>query len=293
MAGANGARRSSPTSRCATTVSAPSPTRPPSAPRCWSARARGFSLHAAYGEGIAQPTFYDLYGFFPGSFAGNPALKPETLARLGGGDRLAGRARSAWTRPASRAGCSDEIVDTFDPATFLSSTANATGEQPAQGRRAQRRLASGRRGLNLAANYTWLDAERAARRRRHRAGPRGAAAAQQLQLCRLWRERPASLGREPRLCRQAAGPGFRLLPGADGDARRLCAGFAPISPGGSCRSWSSMRGRKMRSTPIIRTWSATHAGTDDLCGSSRRFWPLALAARRGARRRPRRGGWRR
>ena len=31
------------------------------------------NLRAAYGEGIAQPTFYDLYGFFPGSFTGNPA----------------------------------------------------------------------------------------------------------------------------------------------------------------------------------------------------------------------------
>ena len=38
----------------------------------------GFSLAGSYGEGIAQPTFFDLYGFFPGSFVGNPALKPES-----------------------------------------------------------------------------------------------------------------------------------------------------------------------------------------------------------------------
>src|SRR5206468_10354796 len=34
-------------------------------------------IHAAYGEGIAQPTFFDLYGFDPSSFRGNPGLKPE------------------------------------------------------------------------------------------------------------------------------------------------------------------------------------------------------------------------
>jgi hypothetical protein len=37
----------------------------------------GVSVAGSYGEGIAQPTFFDLYGFFPGSFVGNPALRPE------------------------------------------------------------------------------------------------------------------------------------------------------------------------------------------------------------------------
>jgi len=38
---------------------------------------KGFSLAGSYAEGIAQPTFFDLYGFFPGNFVGNPTLKPE------------------------------------------------------------------------------------------------------------------------------------------------------------------------------------------------------------------------
>jgi vitamin B12 transporter len=38
----------------------------------------GFSLTGSYAEGIAQPTFFDLYGFFPGNFVGNPNLKPES-----------------------------------------------------------------------------------------------------------------------------------------------------------------------------------------------------------------------
>ena len=31
----------------------------------------GFSVAGSYGEGIAQPTFFDLYGFFPNNFLGN------------------------------------------------------------------------------------------------------------------------------------------------------------------------------------------------------------------------------
>jgi len=119
--------------------------------------ARGLSLHAAYGEGIAQPTFYDLYGFFPGSFAGNPALRPEHARGWEAG--------IAWRDSRFNLGATwfsaqlrDEIVDVFDPLTFRSSTANASGSS----RRDGIELSAGfRRGaaLNLEANYTWLDAD--------------------------------------------------------------------------------------------------------------------------------------
>jgi vitamin B12 transporter len=118
---------------------------------------KGWRLHAAYGEGIAQPTFYDLFGFFPGSFAGNPALKPESSRGWEAGVR--------WENGAVAAGATvfsnrlrQEIVGTFDPVTFIAGTANATGK-------------SRRRGLELdaswrpsgellvAANYTFLDSE--------------------------------------------------------------------------------------------------------------------------------------
>jgi vitamin B12 transporter len=50
------------------------------------------TVHAAYGEGIAQPTFFDLFGFFPGSFVGNPALKPERSRGYEAGVSLGERA---------------------------------------------------------------------------------------------------------------------------------------------------------------------------------------------------------
>ncbi|MFC6446682.1 TonB-dependent receptor plug domain-containing protein [Shinella zoogloeoides] len=34
-------------------------------------------LHASVGTGVTNPTFTEQYGFFPGSFVGNPNLKPE------------------------------------------------------------------------------------------------------------------------------------------------------------------------------------------------------------------------
>ncbi|HEV2817449.1 MAG TPA: TonB-dependent receptor [Allosphingosinicella sp.] len=119
--------------------------------------ARGLSLHAAYGEGIAQPTFYDLHGFFPGSFAGNPALRPEHARGWEAG--IAWRdARFSLAATWFSARLRDEIVDVFDPLTFLSSTANAAGAS----RRDGIELSAGFRqgaALNLQASYTWLDAD--------------------------------------------------------------------------------------------------------------------------------------
>ncbi len=116
----------------------------------------GFALHAAYGEGIAQPTFYDLFGFFPGSFAGNPDLRPETARSWEAGIRWAnGTVALGLTGFVSR--LRNEIVDTFDPLTFLSSTANADGRSRRDGIELS---ASWRHAdwLNVEANYTWLDA---------------------------------------------------------------------------------------------------------------------------------------
>ena len=171
--------RSSPTSPSATTASAPSPTPPPCAPRCWSGPARGLSLHAAYGEGIAQPTFYDLYGFFPGSFVGNPALTPEHVARLGGGHRLAERALQPWRD------------------LFLGAAAGRDRRRirsrhlPLQHRecRPARAAARGSSSAPAVASAGWLQPRgqlhlarrRRAARRRRGAGPRGAAAAAQRQ----------------------------------------------------------------------------------------------------------------
>ncbi|HYN47022.1 MAG TPA: TonB-dependent receptor, partial [Allosphingosinicella sp.] len=118
--------------------------------------APGLRLHAAYGEGIAQPSFVELFGFFPGSFVGNPGLTPE---RSRGWEAGIGWRGGPFSLGATRfsARLRGEIVDVFDPLTFLSSSANATGKS----RRGGVELSAGYRHagwLNVSANYTWLDA---------------------------------------------------------------------------------------------------------------------------------------
>ncbi len=118
--------------------------------------ADGVALTGSYGEGIAQPTFFDLYGFFPGNFVGNPNLTPEKSRGYEAGVRFTRNAFSAEVTAFSNR-LRDEIVSVFDSATFLSSTANATGRSRRRGIEANvevRPLAA----LRLTANYTYLDA---------------------------------------------------------------------------------------------------------------------------------------
>ncbi|HVM23492.1 MAG TPA: TonB-dependent receptor [Sphingomicrobium sp.] len=116
----------------------------------------GFALTAAYAQGIAQPTFFDLYGFFPGNFVGNRSLKPESSR----GFELSGRYRSTRfdaSATAYRQRLHDEIVNVFDPATFLLTTVNRSETS----RRSGAELEVGWRPsdrLRLSANYAYLRA---------------------------------------------------------------------------------------------------------------------------------------
>jgi vitamin B12 transporter len=115
----------------------------------------GWTLHGGYGEGIAQPTFYDLYGFFPGAFRGNPNLRPETSEGGEVGIRWQGKTLSAGIT-AFQARLHDEILDVADPTTFVSSTANANGRSRRRGVEVEARYRPSK-ALLLAANYTFLD----------------------------------------------------------------------------------------------------------------------------------------
>ena len=117
----------------------------------------GWTAFASYGEGIAQPSFYDLYGFFPGSFVGNPDLRPETSRGWEIGLRWA-NARVAFGVTGFSSRLRSEIVDTFDPNTFLSSTENADGRSRRKGVEVEARYRHAE-WLTLSANYSWLDSE--------------------------------------------------------------------------------------------------------------------------------------
>lgn len=116
----------------------------------------GVTLHGSYGEGVADPTFYDLFGFYPGFFIGNPNLQPERSQGWDAGVGWEGKGigiDATWFH----ANLTDEIVSTFDPQTFLSGVANATGRSRRQGLELTGHATLFER-LRLQASYAWLDA---------------------------------------------------------------------------------------------------------------------------------------
>jgi vitamin B12 transporter len=116
----------------------------------------GFSLAASYGEGIAQPTFFDLYGFFPGNFVGNPSLKPESSRGAEASLRFR-RKRLEMALTLFRQRLHDEIVDVFDSTTFQSTTVNRAAVSRRTGVEAELGWTPGEQ-LRLTANYAYLSA---------------------------------------------------------------------------------------------------------------------------------------
>jgi vitamin B12 transporter len=116
----------------------------------------GFALAGSYAEGIAQPTFFDLYGFFPNNFVGNPSLRPESSRGFEVSLRFRrGPVEASLTGYRQR--LHDEIIDVFDPVTFLSSTANTDGTSHRSGIEAVVGWQIGPT-LRLSANYAYLKA---------------------------------------------------------------------------------------------------------------------------------------
>lgn len=116
----------------------------------------GFSLAGSYGDGIAQPTFFDLYGFFPNNFLGNPALKPESSRGFEVSLRYhRGPIEAALTGYRQR--LHDEIVDIFDPGTGLFSTANSSKISYRSGAEVSLSWQIAQK-LRLSANYAYLRA---------------------------------------------------------------------------------------------------------------------------------------
>ena len=132
-------------------------------------------VHASYGKGVKNPTFFELFGFFPG-FTANPALKPETSTGYDVG------IEQSWSHGKVDltyfgADLRDEIVTVFG--FPFSTPANLTRKSKRSGVELQgdARLTE---AVSVAAHYTYLDASepgavgtadvRELRRARHIAG---------------------------------------------------------------------------------------------------------------------------
>ena len=123
-------------------------------------------LHGSWGEGSANPTFFELFGFIPESFAGNPDLKPESSKGWDLG--LSGEATDgqyAWDLTYFRSRLNSEITTSFGPAPdYFSQPINLDGASRREGWEASL-TADVSELITIDANFTLLDSEEPGGRR--------------------------------------------------------------------------------------------------------------------------------
>ena len=103
-------------------------------------------LHASIGTGVAHPTFFEMFGFIPGSFKGNKDLKPEYSNSWDVGLSIRSD-DSQWVADLTyfKANLEEEIFTAYDPETFIASALNAEED-------------SDRRGIEWSLSTSILDA---------------------------------------------------------------------------------------------------------------------------------------
>lgn len=109
-------------------------------------------LRGSVGEGAKNPTFVELFGFFPGNFVGNPDLEPESS--LGwdiGWDQSVGDL--AYSLTYFSAELDDEIFTVFAP-NFTFSAENRQGSSKREGVEVAGRYAAGPLSVTGQATYT-------------------------------------------------------------------------------------------------------------------------------------------
>ena len=123
-------------------------------------------VRASWGEGSANPTFFELFGFIPATFAGNPNLKPESSEGwdlgLSGADS---DGRYAWDLTYFRSRLHDEIITAFGPAPdYFSQPINLDGTSRREGWEASLTTDLNEQ-ITVDANLTLLDSEEPGGRR--------------------------------------------------------------------------------------------------------------------------------
>jgi vitamin B12 transporter len=118
----------------------------------------GTRVHAAYGTGVKNPGYFELYGFNDGKYIGNPNLKPEKSEGWEAGieQKLGEAATLGATYFDNR--LKDEIFTTFPAPSFVATPSNRATKSKQRGVEvvlSARPLAQ----LRIDASYTYLDAD--------------------------------------------------------------------------------------------------------------------------------------
>jgi vitamin B12 transporter len=129
-------------------------------------------LHSSYGTGVNNPGFFELYGFIPSAFTGNPDLQPSSSRGVDFGiEQSFFDRRLTLDLTWFQADLEDEIVTVFDASTFTSTVVNQEGRSKREGVEVSA-IARVTDALSLAASYTYTgatdpDGETEVRRPRH------------------------------------------------------------------------------------------------------------------------------
>ena len=115
-------------------------------------------LRASYGTGIANPTFFELFGFIPGSFDPNPDLKPEESRGFDVGADFVIAEEGRLSLTYFDADLENEISSTFDVSTFRSSVTNLSGKSKRRGFEVEAQYAPSV-NLTIWVAYTYTDSK--------------------------------------------------------------------------------------------------------------------------------------
>jgi len=116
-------------------------------------------IHAAYGTGVKNPVYYELFGYYDGKYIGNPNLKPEKSEGWEAGidqSFLGGKAVIGATYFDSR--LKDEIYTTYPAPDYIATPGNRTSDSTQHGVEVSASLRPIPQ-IQIDAAYTWLDAK--------------------------------------------------------------------------------------------------------------------------------------
>ena len=124
----------------------------------FAVKAIGGRLYGSYGSGVKNPTLTEIFGFFPGSFAGNPDIQPETSEGFNIGYRQSFLGNSASvTVDYFQSDLDNEILTIFNP-DFTSTVQNSAAESSREGVEIEAQW-SPTKQFDFSGALTFLDAE--------------------------------------------------------------------------------------------------------------------------------------
>ena len=117
----------------------------------------GARLHSSIGRGVTNPNYFELYGFLPSRFVGNPNLVPESsIGWDAGWEQTLWNGRVVVDVTYFNSRLRNEIVTVFNP-DFTSTARNLTGTSTREGVESTLKIRP-TDWLTLAGTYTYTDA---------------------------------------------------------------------------------------------------------------------------------------